>query len=84
MATARIYDFAAEREHRARDTSALLSTFDPLECPRCNRLCHPSAVSADKVVLYECTGPGHSRDFAWRIDAHGDMMRGRRGKQYYP
>lgn len=83
MATARIFDFIAEKAHREKDQASLLSQYDQLDCFKCEQPTTPLAVSANGEVTYCCPGHGQHRKFYWRIDAEGDMMYGRKGNRYY-
>ncbi|CDX26801.1 hypothetical protein MPL3356_60562 [Mesorhizobium plurifarium] len=76
--TAKLYDFAAERDHRAQDLAALLETSDALECPHCQAETKPFGVDVNKTVSYRC-----KRGHGWRVDANGDLMRGLKGKRYW-
>lgn len=78
MRTAKLYDFAAERTHRAQDLTAQLETYDALECPHCEAETRPFAVDVAKTVSYRC-----KRGHGWRINADGDLMRGLKGKRFW-
>lgn len=83
MRTAKLYDFVAEREHRTKDLAALLETFDPLPCPRCEEVTKPCNHDAAGSTYYECFGDAHGRgvrSVRWRINRDGDMLRGWKGQ----
>lgn len=84
--TAKLFDFAAERERRKPETQdALLATMATLECPKCDCATRPHFVSAKWETHYTCQGVpvARHRPLTWRIDEFGDMLHGARGTRYY-
>jgi hypothetical protein len=84
MATAKIFDFAAEKAHRETSLEAKLAEYDTIECFKCEHPIKPVDVTADHIVTYCCPGHGQHRKFWFRFDESGDMMYGRKGNRYYP